>query len=71
MKKTILALAVLALVCCPLLALAQETLSVYNWGDYIEPRVLELFGDRHQGHLRDLRDQRGHVCQNRDGRFEL
>ena len=43
MKKTILALAVLALVCCPLLALAQETLSVYNWGDYIEPEVLDLF----------------------------
>ena len=43
MKKTILALAVLALVCCPLLALAQETLSVYNWGDYIDVEVLDQF----------------------------
>ena len=28
----------------PLFALAaQETISVYNWGDYIEPEVLDLF----------------------------
>ena len=33
----------LALVLCPLFALAQETISVYNWGDYIEPEVLTLF----------------------------
>ena len=43
MKKTILALAVLALLCCPLLALANETIYVYNWGDYIDEAVLDMF----------------------------
>lgn len=28
---------------CPALALAQETISVYNWGDYIDAGVLEQF----------------------------
>lgn len=56
MKKTAMLLLSLALVLCPLFALAQETISVYNWGDYIEPEVLTLFepGDRHQGHLRNV-----------------
>ena len=35
MKKTAMLLLSLALVLCPLFALAQETISVYNWGDYI------------------------------------
>ena len=35
MKKCVL-WAVALLLCCPMLALAQETISVYNWGDYIE-----------------------------------
>ncbi len=43
MKKTAMLLLSLALVLCPLFALAQETISVYNWGDYIEPEVLTLF----------------------------
>lgn len=43
MKKLTLALALLALVCCPLMTLAQETLHVYNWGDYIDEAVLDLF----------------------------
>ena len=43
MKKWILAALAALLLCCPVLALAQETISVYNWGDYIEPEVLELF----------------------------
>lgn len=43
MKKTAMLLLSLALVFCPLFALAQETISVYNWGDYIEPEVLTLF----------------------------
>ena len=42
MKKTTAFLALtLALLTLPLLALA-ESISVYNWGDYIEPEVLEL-----------------------------
>lgn len=28
---------------CPALALAQETISVYNWGDYIDAEVLRQF----------------------------
>ena len=43
MKKNAALLLSLALLACPLAALAQETISVYNWGDYIEPEVLELF----------------------------
>lgn len=43
MNKKILAVVFVLLLCCPLLAMAQETISVYNWGDYIEPEVLELF----------------------------
>ena len=43
MKKWILAALAALLLCCPVLSLAQETISVYNWGDYIEPEVLDLF----------------------------
>ena len=43
MKKCVLWAIALMLLCCPVLALAQETISVYNWGDYIEPEVLDLF----------------------------
>lgn len=43
MKQRILAAVFALLVCCPLLALAQETISVYNWGDYIEPETLKMF----------------------------
>ena len=28
---------------CPALALAQETINVYNWGDYIDVEVLDQF----------------------------
>ena len=28
---------------CPALALAQETINVYNWGDYIDTEVLDQF----------------------------
>ena len=35
MKKWILAALAALLLCCPVLALAQETISVSNWGDYI------------------------------------
>ena len=44
MKKLTMLLLAAALTLCPLFALAaQETISVYNWGDYIEPEVLDLF----------------------------
>ena len=43
MKKLALFALTLALLCAALPAGAQETISVYNWGDYIEPQVLELF----------------------------
>lgn len=43
MKKLALFALILALLCAALPAGAQETISVYNWGDYIEPQVLELF----------------------------
>ena len=44
MKKLTKQLLAAALTLCPLFALAaQETISVYNWGDYIEPEVLDLF----------------------------
>ena len=40
MKKLTMLLLAAALTLCPLFALAaQETISVYNWGDYIEPEV--------------------------------
>lgn len=54
MKKLTMLLLAAALTLCPLFALAaQETISVYNWGDYIEPEVLDPVraGDRPQGHL--------------------
>ena len=44
MKKMHLA-ATTALVLAPLAASAQEKLSIYNWGDYINPAVLEAFTD--------------------------
>lgn len=43
MKRIAALLFALVLLACPLSALAQETISVYNWGDYIEPDVLKLF----------------------------
>lgn len=42
MKLTHLAMTT-ALVLAPLTAAAQEQLSIYNWGDYINPEVLEAF----------------------------
>ena len=42
MKKTAWLALILALLCCPLAALA-DTISVYNWGDYIDTAVLDLF----------------------------
>lgn len=42
MKKNMTLAMILAMLCLPVLALA-ETISVYNWGDYIEPEVLTLF----------------------------
>ncbi len=36
-------LATTALILSPMAAMAQETLSLYNWGDYINPAVLEAF----------------------------
>ena len=42
MKMTHLAVTT-ALVLAPLAAAAQEQLSLYNWGDYINPEVLEAF----------------------------
>ena len=41
-KTTAVLLLTLTLAALPLLAMAQS-ISVYNWGDYIEPEVLELF----------------------------
>ena len=44
MKKLAMLFLAAALTLCPLFALAaQETINVYNWGDYIEPEVLDLF----------------------------
>ena len=44
MKKFAMLFLAAALTLCPLFALAaQETINVYNWGDYIEPEVLDLF----------------------------
>ena len=37
------ALALVPLGLAPLAAAAQEQLSIYNWGDYINPAVLEAF----------------------------
>ena len=35
---------------CPLFALAaQETISVYNWGDYIDPELIDQFEEEHHG----------------------
>jgi len=42
MKPTHLALTS-ALVLAPMAGAAQETLSLYNWGDYINPEVLDAF----------------------------
>ncbi len=42
MKKITVWLALVALMICPLAAMA-ETISVYNWGDYIDPVVLDMF----------------------------
>ena len=42
MKKHTVWLALVALLLCPLAAMA-ESISVYNWGDYIEPAVLDMF----------------------------
>ena len=42
MKKTAWLALILALLCCPLLALA-DSISVYNWGDYIDTDVLDIF----------------------------
>lgn len=40
MKKLAMLFLAAALTLCPLFALvAQETINVYNWGDYIEPEV--------------------------------
>ena len=50
MKKLTMLLLAAALTLCPLFALAaQETISVYNWGDYIEPEVLDLFEQQEKG----------------------
>ena len=43
MKKVILVLAALALLCLAPAALAKETISVYNWGDYIDEEVIDQF----------------------------
>lgn len=43
MKRIALLLMMIVLCALPLAAMGQETISVYNWGDYIEPRVLEMF----------------------------
>ena len=42
MKKWFSLVLCLALL-CPALALAQETINVYNWGDYIDVEVLDQF----------------------------
>ncbi|MGN0990153.1 MAG: PotD/PotF family extracellular solute-binding protein, partial [Candidatus Ventricola sp.] len=42
MKKWFWLVLCLALL-CPALVLAQETINVYNWGDYIDVEVLDLF----------------------------
>ena len=42
MKKWFWLVLCLALL-CPALALAQETINVYNWGDYIDVEVLDQF----------------------------
>lgn len=42
MKKTAWLALILALLCCPLSALA-DSISVYNWGDYIDTDVLDIF----------------------------
>lgn len=43
MKKIALLALMLVLCVCPLAAMAQETISVYNWGDYMDPQVLKIF----------------------------
>lgn len=43
MKKIALFALMLVLCVCPLAAMAQETISVYNWGDYMDPQVLKIF----------------------------
>ena len=43
MKKLALFALTLALLCEALPAGAQDTMSVYHWGAYIEAQVLELF----------------------------
>ena len=42
MKKCVWLILCLTLL-CPVLALAQETINVYNWGDYIDVEVLDQF----------------------------
>ena len=42
MKKYVWLILCLTLL-CPALALAQETINVYNWGDYIDVEVLDQF----------------------------
>lgn len=47
MKRTVRS-AVCALACAlPALAVAEGKLSLYNWGDYINPEILEKFGKEH------------------------
>ncbi|MED9821809.1 MAG: spermidine/putrescine ABC transporter substrate-binding protein [Christensenellales bacterium] len=43
MKKCIWLALCLALLCVPAIVTAQETISVYNWGDYIDMDVLDQF----------------------------
>ena len=43
MKKIALLLTMFILCVLPLAVLGQETISVYNWGDYMDPQVLEIF----------------------------
>lgn len=43
MKKCVWLTLALMMLCLPAFALAQEMISVYNWGDYIEQEVLDIF----------------------------
>ena len=42
MKKLALIALALALLCCPMMVMA-ESISVFNWGDYMDPDVLDIF----------------------------
>ena len=54
-------------------AQAEGKLNVYNWGDYINPAVLDKFGEeyRRQGHARHLWLQRGDAGEDPGRRHRL